>query len=156
MRSARSWLLALAGLALPIAGAFAGSLSVGPQRLQLSAKAPVAVVMVRNTGSSPTLVQVEALDWARDGDGGDHFAPTSAVVASPAVVELQPGQQREIRVGLRNPRAVDADQSFRLYVREVNPVAVTPNSLQFALRIGIPVYIGEATSPRRIVARAGD
>lgn len=156
MRRARSLLLALAGVALPVAGAVAGSLSVGPSRLNLSARSPVAVVVVRNTGTAPSLVQVEALDWAKDGEGSDHFAPTSAVVASPAVIELQPGQQREIRVGLRNARAVDADQSFRLYVREVNPVAVTPNSLQFALRIGIPVYIGDATSPRRIVARAAD
>ncbi len=136
---------------LPVAS-FAGSLSVGPTRVDLSRGTPLAVVMVRNTGVSPTIVQVDTVNWSRDESGQDTFSETRALIATPAVFELQPGQQREVRVGVRDRSQAAVNSSFRLYLREVNPTAVAANTLQFALRIGIPVYVGGATSPLKTVA----
>lgn len=125
----------------------AGSLSLGPTRLELSESAKVRVVTVRNTGAETTLVQMDTMVWTRD-ESGDRTEETTRLVASPAVFELKPGQERQVRVGLRQGESLSREQSYRLYVRELRPTAASVEAtLQFALRIGIPVYVGGASSP---------
>jgi fimbrial chaperone protein len=144
--SNQGWLVATLAAALPTLG-LAGSLSVGPTRVDLSDKNKVQVVTVRNTGAEPTLVQLDTVEWTRD-EAGDHHGATTHLLATPAVFELQPGQQRQVRIGLRNGEQVAQQMSYRLYLRELRPTAaVTSATLQFALRIGIPVYVGGISAP---------
>lgn len=138
--------LGLLAAMLP-AFAFGGSLSVGPTRVQLSDDNKVQVVTVRNTGVESTIVQLETMSWTRD-EAGDHTDATTQLVATPSVFELKSGQQRQIRIGLRNGNTLKQEQSYRLYLRELRPTATSVQaSLQFALRIGIPVYVGGISSP---------
>ncbi|MET0291023.1 MAG: fimbria/pilus periplasmic chaperone [Steroidobacteraceae bacterium] len=130
--------------------AFAGSLSVGPTRVELSDKNKVQVITVRNTGVETTIVQMDTMTWARDDAGADFTDVTTQLIATPAVFELKPGQQRQVRVGLREGELLKQEQSYRLYLREVRPTATSIQaSLQFALRIGIPVYVGGISSPMK-------
>jgi fimbrial chaperone protein len=96
---------ALRGLAVVIAQvsmALAGSLEVNPVRITLSATQAVAAVTVRNSGSEPTVVQLETTRWTQH-DGTDALAPTTEVLATPPILTIQPGTARIIRVGLRRP-----------------------------------------------------
>lgn len=132
--------------ALWIGSANAGSLSVGPTMVELSAAKRVASLRVQNTGSEKTIVQLDTVSWAQDG-GEEIYTPTQDLLATPAVFQLAPGESREIRVGLRNAAPIEHERSYRLYVREVVPTrSDSVAELSFALRIGVPIF---AIAPRK-------
>jgi fimbrial chaperone protein len=117
----------------------AGSLRVGPVRLDLSPKHPVAILEVQNTGDAATLAQVEALDWSQ-GVEGESLEPSSALVATPLVMNLAPGETQKVRVGLRTPNESQIERSYRILVEEVSPTFVASAGLRFAVRISVPVF----------------
>lgn len=124
--------------------ASAGSLGVGPTLVELTAKQPVAVLKIRNTGDSPSIVQMETLAWNQD-DGNDKYVATDEILATPEVFELAPGALREVRVGLRSTNPADGERSYRVYVREVPPkTGKAEQQLSFAVRIGVPVFASRA------------
>jgi fimbrial chaperone protein len=121
-------------------GADAGSLWVGPTRIELTREHPVAVLEVRNDNPGPSIVQIERMSWSQD-DGTDRYATTSLLIVTPPVFELASGATQTLRVALRDRRALMAEEAFRIYVREVPRVPSGPSSgLQFALRVGVPVF----------------
>jgi fimbrial chaperone protein len=140
--------------------AHAGSLWVGPTRVELTREHPVAVLEVRNDNSGPTIVQIERMSWSQDG-GTDSYAATSLLIATPPVFELAAGATQTLRVALRDWQLPTGEEDFRIYVREVPRVPSGPSSgLQFALRVGVPVFANlPGTSPHLqwvLKAGAGD
>ena len=129
----------LAGLLFLPLVALAGSLRVGPTRLDLSAARPVAVLEVQNTGDEATLAQLDAFLWTQAG-AGDLLEPTTDLVTTPLVLNLAPGETRYVRVGLRERPRAAVERSYRLFVREVVPTFVAASGLRFALRVGVPVF----------------
>jgi fimbrial chaperone protein len=123
---------------LPLA-ALGGSLGVGPTRLDVSARHPVAVLQVQNTGDTATLAQLDTFVWSQQ-SGTDFLEPTADLIATPLVINLGPGETRVVRVGLREPNRTPVERSYRLFVREVAPTSVPGTGLQFAVRIGVPVF----------------
>jgi fimbrial chaperone protein len=120
--------------------AHAGSLWVGPTRIELTREHPVAVLEVRNDNPGPTIVQIEQMSWSQDG-GTDKYAATSLLIATPPVFELAAGATQTLRVALRGWQQLKAEEDFRIYVREVPRAPSGPSSgLQFALRVGVPVF----------------
>jgi len=145
---------AVLGSALLPLAAFAGSLRVGPTRIELAAQRPVAVLEVQNTGDSATLAQLDTFIWTQDG-AEDLLEPTADLIATPLVINLAPGETRVVRVGLREPNRAPIERSYRLFVREVAPSFVVQGGLQFALRIGVPVFVlAGATRPGAVSAPA--
>jgi fimbrial chaperone protein len=119
--------------------AVAGSLRVGPTRIELSVRHPVAVLEVQNTGDEATLAQLDSFVWTQSGTG-DLLESTADVITTPLVVNLAPGETRLVRVGLREPNRAAVERSYRVFVREVPPAAVLESGLRFAVRIGVPVF----------------
>jgi len=136
---------------LPLA-TIAGSLRVGPTRIDLSPRHPVAVVEVQNTGDSETLVQIDTLTWTQRA-GEESLEPTTELLATPMILSLTPGETRPVRVGLREPIVATVERSYRLIVGEVAPTAVGQNGLRFAVRISIPVF-AQAPEPGHARAQA--
>jgi len=142
-------------LLLPLC-AVAGSLRVGPTRLELSARHPVAVLEVQNTGDQATLAQLDAFLWTQAGTV-DLLESTAELIATPLVINLAPGETRLVRVGLRSaggpmgqPARATLERSYRVFVREVPPAALAESGLRFAVRIGVPVFAlpaGESRAP---------
>jgi fimbrial chaperone protein len=126
-------------LALLPLTALGGSLRVGPTRIDLSVRRPVAALEVQNSSDTPTLAQIDLLAWTQEG-AGDVLVPTTDLIATPVVINLAPGETRVVRVGLREPNRTTSERSYRLFVREVAPTFVPGTGLQFALRIGVPVF----------------
>jgi len=130
--------LLVALLCLPLV-AVAGSLRVGPTRLDLSPTHPVAVLEVQNTGDAATLAQLDTFVWTQAG-AGDLLEPTTDLVTTPLVLNLAGGETRYVRVGLRERRRLPVERSYRLFVREVAPTFVAGSGLRFAVRVGVPVF----------------
>lgn len=142
---------ALRGLAVFSVGliasnvAQAGSFSVNPVRVTLSAKQPVAAITVRNADSTPTVVQLEANAWTQV-DGKDTQVPSSELLATPPIFTLAPGASQIVRVGLRGARALSGEVTYRLSLREVPPSQPTMlNGLRVALLISMPIFVVPAT-----------
>ncbi len=131
-------MLAAGCMLLPLT-ASGGSLRVGPTRIELSVRHPVVALEVQNTADAPTLAQLDVFAWSQEGVG-DLLAPTTELIATPLVLNLAPGETRVVRVGLREQNHTAVERSYRLFVREVAPTFVPGTGLQFALRIGVPVF----------------
>ena len=134
----------LLSTALPLAAA-AGSLRVGPTRIDLSAQHPVAVLEVENTGDSPTLAQVDALTWTQNA-GEEVLEPSPDLIATPLVMNLAPGETQKVRVGLRELGSDRTERSYRVIVGEVTPTFVASAGLRFAVRISVPVFASSRAS----------
>jgi fimbrial chaperone protein len=131
--------LLVAGLAFLPLTVIAGALRVGPTRIDLSVRRPVVALEVQNSAAAPTLAQIDLFAWTQEG-AGDVLVPSTDVIATPLVINLAPGETRIVRVGLREPNRTPIERSYRLFVREVAPTLVPGTGLQFALRIGVPVF----------------
>ena len=140
--------LAIAALALPFV-ASAGSLRVGPTRIDLSPRHPVVTLEVQNTGDAPTLVQADALSWTQDA-GEETLDSTSELIATPLVVSLAPGETQKIRVGLREPNRAPAERAYRVLVSEITPTFLASAGLRFAVRISVPVFATTDDSPLHV------
>jgi fimbrial chaperone protein len=139
---------ALLGLAVFFAGfgvAHAGSFSVNPVRVTLSAKQPVAAITVRNNAAEPAVVQLEASAWSQE-EGQDVLVPSSDLLATPPIFTVAPGKAQILRVGLRRPASATGEITYRLVLREVPPQTPPERGLRVALMISMPIFVVPATS----------
>ena len=130
----------LALLASLAPGAFAGSYSVDPVRIWLSARAPLASLTVRNTGGEPTVVQVETSRWSQT-SGQMILEPTSEVLATPPIITIAPGGTQLIRLGLRRPTDAQRELTYRVVLHEVLNAAADAKGLRIALNLSIPIFV---------------
>ena len=125
--------------------AFAGSFSVSPLRVELSAGAATGALTLRNRADQPVVVQAEAMLWEQ-ADGQDQLTPTRDLLVSPAVFTLAGEGSQLLRVALR--RAPDAGRqlSYRLLLTEVpTQPAEGSSGLSVALRLSLPVFVAPAS-----------
>jgi fimbrial chaperone protein len=135
-------LTGLAFLALATFGmaARASSFTVAPVRVTLSAKQTVAAVTVTNTGTEPTVVQLETMQWAQD-QGQEILDLSTSVLATPPIFTVEPGKSQIVRIGLRRQPDPARELTYRLILREVPSQDAPVNSLRVALKISMPVFI---------------
>jgi fimbrial chaperone protein len=133
----------------------AGSLLVGPTRLDLSVRRPIAVLEVQNTGDQATLAQLDAFAWTQAGTV-DVYDATNDLITTPLVINLAPGETRLVRIGLREPNQTPVERSYRVYVREVPPADNPESGLRFAVRIGVPIFATPADSRSGTFVRVSD
>ena len=139
---------ALRGLAIFFVALFAGhanlahasSFSVNPVRVTLSAKQPVAAITVRNSGTEPTVVQLQTTVWSQDA-GQDVLNVSPDLLATPPIFTIPAGATQIVRIGLRGPRPASAEATYRLILREVPPAKPLQQGLRVALEINMPVFI---------------
>jgi fimbrial chaperone protein len=134
-------LVSAAVFGLPPMPAHAGSFSISPIRLDLSADSRTAAMTVRND-EREALVQAEVMLWEQV-DGEDRLTPTRDLLVSPAVFTLPANGSQLVRVALRTPPAdTTRELSYRLILQEV-PQNANPEftGLHVALRLSVPVFV---------------
>jgi fimbrial chaperone protein len=132
------WGLALLPAYVSVANA--GSFTVNPVRLTLSATQSVAAVTVKNVGEEATVVQLETSSWTQH-DGKDVLESTTDILATPPILTIPPGASRIVRVGLRRPADPQREITYRMYLREVPPPQPVSQGLRVALLISMPVFV---------------
>lgn len=144
------WGVAL-GLSLvaPIA-ALAGSYSVNPVKVELSATRPASTIRVRNTETEPLTLQVALKKWSQP-SGTDQLQDTRELVAVPPVFTLEPGAEQLVRVGLRRRDVDSGERAFRLILSEI-PSASNGQGLKLALTMSLPVFVNppELSGPKLV------
>lgn len=138
--SGQAAFLGLALLTAYVPAAHAGSFTVNPVRLTLSATQTVAAVTVKNIGDEATVVQLETSSWAQH-DGQDVLTSSSEILATPPIITIPPGASRIVRVGLRRAPDPQRELTYRLFLREVPPPQPLAQGLRVALLISMPVFV---------------
>ncbi len=119
----------------------AGSFSVAPVRVSLSANEPSSVLTIRNSGQDETVVQVQANTWSQN-EGSDVLEPTTDLIAVPPLFTLPAGGSQVVRVGLRRAPASAQELTYRILLREVPPPPTEDfTGLQVALMLSLPVFV---------------
>ena len=143
-------LASAAAFGLPPVPALAGSFSISPLRVELSARTQTATLTLRNQEGTPVVVQAEGLLW-QQADGEEVLAPTQDVLVSPAVFTVPGNGSQLIRVALRRAPDAGRELSYRLILTEV-PQHAAPDftGLNVALRLSLPIFVapGVAAAPQ--------
>ncbi|TWT20204.1 molecular chaperone [Luteimonas marina] len=152
----QAWLL---GACLLLAGSAvqAASLQVAPILVEFQPDQQAQALWLTNTGDAPLHAQVRVQQWTQ-ADGAEQLAPTRDLVASPAIVEIAPGQKQLVRL-LRllrlQPAATGREQAYRVLVDEL-PRTDGPagSGLTLLLRYSIPAFVLKAGATP-VIERAG-
>ena len=129
----------------------AAEIGLTPIALHLDRDHDRTLVRVENHGSEPVTMQADAIDWSRQ-DTGDEGVSTDALMVSPPIFMLRPGQTQIVRVGLRRATALTQEATYRLVLREIpRPVEAAgtfSGNVQVLVALRVPVYVAPQ-QPRR-------
>ncbi len=135
----------LAVLALVAGTAHArGQLQTRQTGVDLPAGTRAGRLVLANSGSAPIAAQIRVYAWRQDG-GEDVLEPSSALVVSPAIVEIPANGEQLVRVVRSDGRAVAREQAYRVVVDELPGDPAGDNStVQVRMRFLIPVFVRAA------------
>lgn len=135
-----------------IGPAWAGSIAVNPVRVNLSATQTTSPLVVRNSGTEPSVVQLQIVSWSQK-DGKDVLEPSRDLLATPPIFTVPAGGSQTVRVGLRQRSDARSEGTYRLILQEVPPPPKPEfRGLQMALRLSVPVFIAPAIPPTATLA----
>ena len=130
--------------------AAASALQVTPVNIQVQAPGAASIITLSNPGNEPLAAQLRIFKWTRK-NGKDELVPTNAVVASPPIAKLAPGQPYVVRIIRVSKTPVNGEETYRLLVDEIpdRQASVPSFGPRFAIRQSIPVFFTDpAAAPK--------
>lgn len=122
----------------------ASGLQVSPISLSLQARESASGLTLSNAGNDTVHAQVRVYQWSQ-GETGDQLTKSRGLLASPPMIELQPGEKQLIRIirATAPPQGTNAvEASYRIKINEIPIKSATKNTgLQFALSYSLPVFV---------------
>ncbi|WP_372987117.1 molecular chaperone [Marinobacter sp.] len=144
-----TWKRWLAGLSISLFAfaSQAASLSVNPVGVTLEDPQQIRHLQLRNTGNEPMVLQASVKDLSIV-DNREQYTDTDALVVTPPVFTIEPGEKQVVRLGLEDPTPSEEERAFRVFLQQSpkNPATDDsdgnkPTLVQMNLRIGIPVFV---------------
>lgn len=142
--------IVVALLGLPGKSLLAAGLQIAPISLSIPADKKADEVWLRNAGTEAVHAQVRVYRWSQD-QGEDVLTPDTGMVASPPMVQVEPGQQQLVRLVRVGPMLAPAaaERTYRLLIDELPIKKVTSKAgLDFVFRYSVPVFIA-GTAPAK-------
>jgi fimbrial chaperone protein len=127
-----------------------GELNVSPVLVELDAARRSALVSIRNTSQAPSRYEVRAYTWSQDAKGTMQLEQAKDLVVFPPLLELAPGEERNLRIGTSAVPAA-TERSYRIFVEEL-PAPERPNTpkqIRVLTRVGVPVFFAPTRTERR-------
>ena len=143
----KSLLLALL-LALASTTAHAGEWGITPISLVVSQSSRSPVLTVSNAGKTPTRIHVRLVSWSQNAEAKDETVESKDLIYFPRTLNIPPGEDRSVRVGLLKPTQVQKEKSYRLILEEIpNPNTGKGGgaSVSIVCNMSLPVYLQPAT-----------
>ncbi len=136
----------------------AGNLQVAPIVLEFSENQQANALWLQNTADHPINAQIRIQQWSQ-ATASDQLEPSQALRASPAIVQIPPGQRQLVRIVRPTPlptAPAQYEQAYRIWVDELPQISETqPAGLQFLLRYSIPAFVlPNGAQPREQIAKA--
>lgn len=134
----------ISALLLSSSLAVASGLQVSPISLSLQARENASGLTLSNSGNDKVRAQVRVYQWLQD-DKGDQLTPSRGLLASPPMIEINPGEKQLIRIirAKAPPQGSGAvEDAYRVLVNEL-PIKSDKQTtgLQFALSYSLPVFV---------------
>jgi fimbrial chaperone protein len=154
----RRHLAALALLALALAAragqARAAEVEINPVVVSLSPGTRSALITLRNVGKEPVRFEMQARAWTQSPAGEMILSPTDDVVAFPPLLTLEPGEQRNLRIGAVTPFG-PVEKTYRVFLQELAPPEKPegPSQVRVLSRIGLPVFLAPPKIQDRTLLR---
>ena len=148
------------GVSLPPFG-FGSSFEVSPIRVTFQPNESSTLMTVRNEGDEKLRLQISVMAWDQRKDGEMVLKPTSDIIFYPTLLTVDPGAQRNLRVGTKGS-AVAKEQSYRIIVEELPPNAkIQGSGVRIVTKMSIPIFITPAKAEiknviERITLRGSD
>ncbi len=122
-----------------------GQLQTRQTGVDLSAGARAGRLVLANTGDAPVAAQVRVYAWAQDGIE-DQLQPTDALVVSPPIVEIAPGDEQLIRLVRAEATTVDRELAYRVVIDELpgDPQAAEGSAVNVRMRYLLPAFVRAA------------
>ena len=123
--------------------ALASGLQVSPLSVTLKPGHSADGITLRNVGTDVVHAQVRVYHWTQQGDS-EQLTPSSGLVISPPMLQLNPGDQQLIRVIRTGPPptgAAAAEDAYRISIDELPIQPPGGKTLQLVLRQLLPVFV---------------
>jgi fimbrial chaperone protein len=123
----------------------AAGLQVIPVLVELSAREPRAIVVLRNTADATVRLELTASLWEQTPSGQMRLAPAPEITVYPPLLEIAPREERKVRLSTSAPFGAK-EQSYRLFIQELPPAEkpAAKVGVRLLTRIGIPVFLSPA------------
>ena len=124
-----------------LALALAAGLNVSPVQIWLSPDSSKTLLTLRNDGDAEARYQISVNTWDEE-QGGMKLGATEAIVFFPTLLQLKPGETKNVRVGSAAPFG-PVERTYRLFVEEL-PAAPKPqgkSEVRVLTRVGIPIFV---------------
>lgn len=124
--------------------AHSASLQISPVILNLGSTEQATTMTLRNEGAAPVYGQVRIYAWHQTLNE-DVLTESSALVASPPMIQIAPGGRQVVRLLRPNATPPSGEQSYRLIIDEIAPPdPLRTTGVQVRLRYSVPVFVGAA------------
>lgn len=124
--------------------AHAASLQISPVVLNMSGAERATSMTLRNEGAEPIYGQVRVYAW-RQTTTEDVLQETTALVASPPMIQIAPGSTQVVRLLQPETAKRPGEASYRLIIDEIAPPdPLQATGVQVRLRYSVPVFVGAA------------
>jgi len=152
--STRRLIAAALALGIPGASLLAAGLQIAPVSLTIPADKKADEVWLRNSGNEIVHAQVRVYRWSQS-QGEDVLTPDNGMMASPPMVQIEPGQQQLVRLVRMGPMAAPTpdERSYRLLIDELPIKRVKSKAgLDFVFRYSVPVFIAGTAPAKPVLA----
>ena len=123
-------------------------ITIDPLGVKLSPSARSGAIAVKNRSTTKRSFIVYAHSWQQGENGADDYGDADDLVYFPRRLDLAPGAEAVIRLGVRVP-ARGKEASYRLFIEE-DPEAERPEQpapveggaiIRFRMRFALPVFV---------------
>lgn len=111
----------------------------------LSPRQRTSLLTITNSGETSIDFEVSIEQWQQSKDGKDELSPAEGIVVFPLVLSVPPGENRNIRIGTRQPPQI-VESTYRLFITELpSPDIQQPTSpgsqIRILKRFSLPVFV---------------
>lgn len=118
----------------------AGSYTVQPVRIELSARQLRTTIQIQNLADEATTIQAHVVAWNASGTE-EVLSDNDEILLNPPIFTVAAGHRQFLRLGLRKPRPDAVESTFRLILEEVPPPPKPGfNGITTLLKISIPIF----------------
>ena len=140
--------LAVLGAAIAALIPASSALELAPTTIPLERDHPIATLRLVNDGTTEKTYELTGFSWLQP-DGNDQLSDAPALIITPPVASLVPGEEALVRIGLPSPsKNDDGEETFRIRVRDITPDRWNAaNALRIRMEFLLPVIV-PASAPQ--------
>ena len=133
------------GLVLQAGNIAASAYKVTPVRVTFSGPSSTLLTL-KNESDQPLRFQITSFVWSQDSKGAMQLTPTEDIVFFPALLSLNPGEERKVRVAA-TVAAKEVEKTYRIFFEELPPLEKPEASgaqVRILTKMGIPIFVSPA------------